>query len=108
MVSVRRIPEADLSGKQRSHLRAMAHHLTALVRIGQSGIDSGVEDAVADALDTHELIKVKLLETAPLSRSEAAEQLSASCGAHVVGQIGKIVILYRRHPVKPAISLPRQ
>ena len=95
----------SLTSKQRKSLRGMAHHLDPLVRIGREGIDLGVADALAEALERHELVKVKLLESAPLSRGEAAEQLSEACGAHVVGQIGGIVIFYRRHPKKPQIAI---
>lgn len=77
------------------------------MQIGKDGIDAAVEEAVARALLDHELIKVRVLESSPLGRSEAAEQLASRVGAHVVGEIGRIVILYRRHPEKPKVPLPQ-
>ncbi|MEM9070216.1 MAG: YhbY family RNA-binding protein [Myxococcota bacterium] len=100
-----RRPKADLSGGQRKHLRGLAHHLQPLVRIGHQGLSTAVADAVFEALGTHELIKVKLLESAPVERKEAGEWLAEQCGAHLVGAVGKIVILYRRHPDTPQIPL---
>ncbi len=102
-----RRPKADLTSKQRKHLRGLAHHLNPLVRIGQQGLTVGLGDAVFEALEEHELIKVKLLETAPCERKEAADWLAERCGAHVAGVVGRIVILYRRHQDRPEINLPR-
>ena len=67
--------EAALGGKQRRHLRALAHHLTPLVKIGKDGLGAGVVAAVKQALLDHELIKVKVLGGAPLDRHEAADWL---------------------------------
>ncbi|MEM6955977.1 MAG: ribosome assembly RNA-binding protein YhbY [Myxococcota bacterium] len=101
-----RRPKADLSGKQRKHLRGLAHHLSPLVRVGHEGLTEGVAQAISEALESHELIKVKLLETAPESKSEFAERAGLRCGAHVAGTVGRTVILYRRHPNRPQVTLP--
>ncbi len=103
---MKKIP-AELTGKQRKFLRGAAHHLEPLVRIGREGVSLGIADALSEVLETHELVKVKLLENAPVTRAEAADELANVCGAHVVGQIGRIVIFYRRHPSEPEIRLPR-
>lgn len=100
-----RRPKNDLTGAQRKRLRGEAHHLDPLVRVGKDGLTLGLADAVTEALETHELIKVRVLEGAPKSRKEFAEELAVACGAHVVGQVGRVVILYRRHPTKPQIAL---
>ncbi len=102
-----RHPAAALRGKQKRHLRALAHSLTPLVRIGHEGVTGGVLDATRDALATHELVKVKLLEGAPEGRDEAGEALATGCGAHLAGAVGRVLILYRRHPERPQIALPR-
>ncbi len=101
-----RRPARDLTGKQRSYLRGLAHHLDPLVQIGKEGLSPGVEAALARALEDHELVKVKVLETAPAGRAEVAEPLARAVGAHLVGTVGRIVILYRRSE-EPAIQLPR-
>ncbi len=49
---------------------------------------------------------MKVLEGAPVDKKEAGEYLAEACGAHLVGTIGRIAILYRRHPKKPMIPLP--
>lgn len=96
----------NLTGKQKRFLRAEAHHLSAIVTVGKEGMGESVLSAVRAALEDHELIKVKVLEAAPIERSEAAVALASGAGAVLVGQVGRIVILYRRHPERPAIRLP--
>jgi len=96
-----------LSGKQRGHLKAIGHSLEPVVRIGKGGITDGLVNAVSEALLVHELVKIKVLEEAPLDRKEAATQLAERCEAYAVQVVGKTLLLYRRHPTQPKIVLPR-
>jgi RNA-binding protein len=97
-----------LSGKQRRFLRAQAHALEPVVSVGKDGITHNLVAAVNEALLTHELIKVRVLENAPLERKEVAEELPGQAKAEFVGLIGRILILYKRHPHKPKLVLPRE
>lgn len=96
----------ELTGKQRRHLRALAHHLSPLVQIGKEGVTSATILATKQALLDHELIKIKVLEGSPLKRSEAALAIAEPLKAHVAGEVGRIIILYRAHPKEPQIKLP--
>jgi len=97
-----------LTSKQRAHLRKLAHRLKPVVIIGNDGVTDAVVRAVADALNTRELLKVKALETAPGSIREAADALAAAIpGAQVAQTIGRTAVLYRPDPEKPEIVLPR-
>lgn len=98
----------SLTGKQKSYLRGLAHGLSPIVQIGKDGVTPEVAAAVDRALFDHELIKVKVLETSPLDRRESAEALvDALPRAFVAGELGRIIILYRRHPEQPTIKLPK-
>lgn len=96
----------DLTSKQRRHLRALAHHLNPVVMIGSAGVTDGVAAAVDGALSQHELIKVRVDADAPEDRHEVAEALSSRLQAAQVQVIGHVVVLYRRHPTDPKLSLP--
>jgi RNA-binding protein len=96
----------DLTGKQRRHLRALGHNLDAIVHVGKGGITDGVVGAVNQALEDHELIKVKVLEESPLDRKEVAEALAERCNAFMAQLLGRVVLLYRQHPDNPEIVLP--
>jgi RNA-binding protein len=95
-----------LTGKQRRHLRALAHALHPLVQVGKGGLDAGLVAAVEQALVDHELIKVKVGEHAESSKSDVAEQLAQRTKSEVAQIIGNIVLLYRADPEKPVIELP--
>ncbi|MFT3928160.1 MAG: ribosome assembly RNA-binding protein YhbY [Myxococcales bacterium] len=97
----------SLTGKQRRFLRAEAHALNPVVMVGKEGLSETVLEAVKDALLAHELIKVRLLDTAPLERQELADRLPNMVKAELAGLIGRVVVLYKRHPHKPKIELPR-
>jgi RNA-binding protein len=96
-----------LTARQRAHLRSLAHHLKPIHHIGREGVDEGGLDAVRDAFNQRELLKVKVLEASPHSAREAAELLVAGVsGAEHVQTIGRTVVLYRRHPERPMVVLP--
>ena len=95
-----------LTGKQRRHLRALAHDLKPLVQVGRGGIDDGLVAAVDQALADHELIKVKVAEAANLDRHEAADALAQATGSEVAQVLGNTILLYRADPEEPVIRLP--
>lgn len=95
-----------LNGKKRRYLRGLAHHLDPVVHLGKDGLGGATMTAVDQALLDHELIKVRVLEHAPLSRAEAAIALSEQLEAELVGELGRVVILYRRRKEGPTIVLP--
>jgi len=86
----------SLSSKQCKELRAKAHHLKPVVRIGQKGLSDNVIAETDQALEIHELIKVHIASDERDNRKQAATQLAAATGAEKVGEIGKICILYRK------------
>ncbi|HYX25965.1 MAG TPA: ribosome assembly RNA-binding protein YhbY [Thermoanaerobaculia bacterium] len=86
-----------LTGAQRKYLRGLAHHLKPVVHVGRNGVTDPVLQEIAEALDYHELIKVKL--AAPQGRKkELAEEIAERSGGAWVGLVGNVVTLYRQHP----------
>lgn len=96
---------AVISGKQRRQLRSLAHDLQPLVQIGQKGLTDEIYAAVDRALTDHELVKVRIHEGADVDRREVGPALAAKLDAHDVAVIGRVVIVYRRHPENPRIPL---
>jgi RNA-binding protein len=95
-----------LSGKQRRHLRALGHHLDAVVQIGKDGLSEAFLAAVQQALEDHELIKVRVLETSAVDRHDAAGELASATGSQVAQVLGNTILLYRARAEDPRISLP--
>lgn len=97
----------ELSGAQRKHLRGLAHHVKPVVHVGKNGVTDPVLQEVEEALDYHELIKVKLVD--PQGRKkELAGELASRSGGTRVGLVGNIVTLYRQHsdPEKRKVEVP--
>jgi RNA-binding protein len=98
-----------LSGKQRRALRALAHALKPVVLVGQRGVTAALLRQVDTALTDHELIKVKLGPDCPIDRKEAGEVVASGVDCELAGIVGRVLVLYRRHPENPRIEskLPR-
>jgi len=90
-----------MTGKERAALRAEAHHLRPLVRVGHHGLTDAIRASLDDALRTHELVKVQLAKRADVSIKVAANELAESLGAEVIQVIGRTTTLYRENPELP-------
>ncbi len=88
----------ELDAKQRKALKAQAHHLKAVIQVGQHGISEGLIAETDAALTHHELIKVHIASNDREERKLMAEQLSEKCQACLLHKIGKVFILYRQNP----------
>lgn len=98
---------ADLTSKQRAHLRSLAHHLKPIIQVGSEGVSDALLKTVSEAFNTRELLKVKVLEGAPEdTRSTADAIVAAMEGVHVAQTIGRTVVLYRPFEEDPEIRLP--
>jgi RNA-binding protein len=96
----------QLAGFQRKYLRGLVHGQRAIVQVGQNGLTDAVIAAVDQALLDHELIKVRMHE--PDDKKQLAEQLAQKSDSTLCGLIGHQAILFRHHPKKPRIVLPKR
>jgi RNA-binding protein len=97
----------QLTSKQRAHLRSLANPLKPVVQVGKEGVTDSSIRSLEEALNTRELIKVKVQESSPEKPAEVASALAQRVsGATVVATIGRTAILYRPDPDKPTIRLP--
>lgn len=96
----------QLSGKQNRYLRGLGHHLKPIVFVGKEEVNEAVIQATDEALQAHELIKVKLQDGCLSDRKDVATDLAAATGAAVAQVLGKSILLYRP-AVEPKINLPQ-
>ncbi len=96
-----------LNSKQRAFLRSKANSEEPILHLGKGGLSEPLLRQAEDALAARELIKGKVLETAPFSSREAAEQVAQAVCAEVVQVIGRTFVLYRRNQKEPKIQLPK-
>ena len=97
----------ELNSNQRKYLRGVAHHLDPVVLIGKHGLTPTLVKAAAEALEAHELVKVKFNDFKEQKDALLAE-LSQQTGSQIAGRIGHVGILYREQPdiEKRLIELP--
>ena len=94
-----------ITSKQRAKLRSLANPIDTILQVGKGGIEENLIIQVADALKARELIKMRVLETAPVDAREAAQILAEKTKSDVVQVIGTRFVLYKRNEKKPVIEL---
>jgi RNA-binding protein len=101
-----RKPAPTLTGKQRRHLRALAHDLQPVVQIGKAGPSKTLLKELDRAIDAHELVKIRALRECPTELDEILTLVEQTLGASAVGSVGKVAVLYRARKKDPKIMLP--
>ena len=96
----------ELTGKQKRFLRAMGVTMNPILIIGKEGVTEGVLAQAEGALRARELIKGRVLQTAPEEAAAVAAEIAARTEAALVQVVGRNFLLYRRNPEEPKIELP--
>jgi RNA-binding protein len=95
-----------ITGKQKRFLRSKAHHMKPLFQVGKQGVTDNLIEQLVDILEKRELIKVNLLQNAPLPKEEVSKQLAHQTGAQVIQIIGNTIVLYKESVENKEIILP--
>ncbi|KAB8306778.1 ribosome assembly RNA-binding protein YhbY [Erwinia endophytica] len=96
----------NLSTKQKQHLKGLAHPLKPVVMLGNNGLTEGVLAEIEQALEHHELIKVKIATEDRETKNLVIDAIVRETRAAKVQVIGKTLVLYR--PTQEhKITLPR-
>jgi RNA-binding protein len=96
----------ELTARQRSTLRSLAHPLKPMLHVGKEGVTDSFLETLETAFNTRELLKLKVLDSAPEEARESAASIAGRLDdVHVVQVIGRTVVLYRRHPTDAKIKL---
>lgn len=95
----------------RQALKAEAHHLTALVLIGQNGLTPAIIAEIDRVLNAHELVKIKWKDSDKEAREAALETLCLALSSEPIAHIGKHLVIWRENPEKksePQLILPKK
>jgi len=89
-------PMEQLGGKQKRKLKYLAHHMKPVVLIGKNGISTALMASLEDALQAHELIKIKFIDFKEKKR-DLLDEIKVRTGAEMISLIGNIAILFRQN-----------
>ena len=96
-----------MTSKQRAYLRGQANTLDAIFQVGKSGVSDILLDQLDKALEARELIKITVLETAPGSAKELAEEIAQGSNSIVVQTVGNKITLFRQKKKNSKYELPK-
>lgn len=97
----------EFTSKQRSYLKALASTEDAIFQIGKSSITPTMVQALDDAIEKRELIKISVLKNCMDDPRELADIVAERTHSNVVIVIGKKIVLYRPNKKNPKIVLPK-
>ena len=90
----------SLTPRERTHLKARAHPLEPVVKVGNAGLTDQVMAEIDRALTAHELIKVRVAGADREAREAMCDAICARTDAAEVQRVGKVIVLWRPRPVE--------
>ena len=102
-----------MTTKQRAYLKGLAMTMDPIFQVGKASMNPGLTEAIAEALEARELIKISVLKNCMDDPREIAETLAERTLAQrtrseVVQVIGKKIVLYKEgKDDKKKIQLPK-
>ena len=86
-----------LTNAQIRKFKAAAQLLEPMLKIGKAGLSDGFIATVSQALDRHELVKIKFAEFKE-QKKELAPLLAEKTSSHLVMRVGNVMVLHRPKP----------
>ena len=96
-----------MTSKQRAYLKSLASVIDPVLQIGKSSLTPEYIEAVREAFNTRELLKINVLKNCLDDPKEMAQIIADRSGSQVVQVIGRKIVLYKPDKDKPKIILPK-
>ena len=97
----------EMTSRQRAYLKSLANGLDPVFQVGKSSLTPEVTEAISEAFNTRELLKVAVLKNCADDPKEIASIVAERTHSQVVQVIGKKIILYKPDKKNPKIMLER-
>ena len=95
-----------MTSKQRAYLKSLASNLNPVFQVGKSSLTPELTEAIGEAFNKNELIKVAVLKYCADDPDEIAQMVAERTHSQLVQVIGKKFVLYKPDKDKPKIQLP--
>lgn len=96
-----------MTSKQRAYLKSLASNLNPIFQIGKASLTPEFTEAINEAFNTKELIKIAVLKNCADDPNEIAEIIAERTHSQVVQVIGKKIVLYKPDKKNPKIELDK-
>ena len=97
----------SLTSKQRSYLTGLSNKEESIFQIGKSSLTPEICQALSDALEARELIKITVLKNCMDDPKVIADTIAERTRSTVVRVIGRKIVLYKPSKAKKKIELPK-
>ena len=95
-----------MTSKQRSYLKSLAMPMEPIFQLGKNSLTPEFTEAVSQALEARELIKINVLQNCAYDPNALAQMLAERTRSQVVQVIGKKIVLYKESKDNKKIQLP--
>lgn len=96
-----------MTSKQRAYLKSLASSIDPLFQIGKGSVTPEVIEAISEAFNNRELLKIAVLKNCMDDPRAIAEVVAERTRSQVVHVIGKKIVLYKPDKKNPKIILPQ-
>ncbi|MBQ2275759.1 MAG: ribosome assembly RNA-binding protein YhbY [Lachnospiraceae bacterium] len=97
-----------MNSKQRAYLKGLASTLDPIFQVGKSSLTPEITEAIREAIDKRELIKISVLKNCMDDPREIAALVAERTRSEVVQVIGKKIVLYKESKDNKKIELPQE
>ena len=84
-----------MTTKQRAYLKSLAMTVEPIFQVGKSSMTPGLTQAISEALEARELIKIAVLKNCDYDGDDLMRLLEMKLRAEAVCRIGAKIVLYR-------------
>ncbi len=95
-----------MTSKQRAYLKGLAMNINPIINVGKASLTPELTEAVSEALEKRELVKISVLKNCMDDPNEIARAMAERTRSEVVQVIGKKIVLYKPSKKDQKIVLP--
>ena len=96
-----------LAASQKRYLRSLAHAIKPVILVGAKGVTPALLAELGNALEHHELVKVKVAAEDRDERDAWIASIAGGADAALIQRVGNVATLFRPRRKDPGIVLPR-
>ena len=97
-----------MTSKERAHLRSLAATMNPIFQVGKASLTPEFTEAIREALEARELIKISVLKNCMDDPGEIAQMLAERTSSEIIHVMGKKIVLYKENKEKAKKQAEKQ